>query len=235
MLKIALGAVLLASSLAAAPALAFVPAVGHAVCPIDGKPFDYPSFAAYSTYGARLDGKPFGSASFPLALAECPGSKFPVYREFKPEEIAKVKAVAASAEFRALADETPYFRLHGVVAAMGETQDARTYTALEATWQAEGQPERYRRYAAVYFQEADALVAQSKPTDQAYWNAQFYAADVARQSGDFAGAAARLAKLNDPAAPAGMAAVIKQEAGLIEARNTKPAMPPSRFADKAAP
>lgn len=214
----------------ASPALAFVPATGHAVCPLDGKGFDYPSFAAYSTYGRRLDGKPVGSAEFPLPVPECPGSLFPVYRDFKAGELDKLRSIAASTDYQPLKSETSSYRMHGVMVALGEPVEALTNAALVATWQVEGVPDRYSRYAAVFLREADAMISNlGGPSSEKSRYIQLIAADVQRQAGDFDGASKRLAVLRSNNPLADWSVAIGHEARLIEANELRSYTPATRI------
>jgi hypothetical protein len=203
----------------AGTALAEVPAKVKMVCPIDGKTFEHLGYAAYSTYGAGLDGRPYGSTRFPLRLPECPDSKMPVYRDYKPAEVAKLKAYAATEDFKSLANENPYFRLYMVEKQLGEPADTTLYALMSATWDAQGAD--YLRYGQVLVKEADTWLATQKRGSDAWWTLEFRLVNVERQMGAFSAAGQRLAILNAAGRPPkGAEDYVAETAKLIDGKDS---------------
>lgn len=187
-----------AAIILALPAWAGTPMQAAAVCPLDGKTVVYGSTGSYSTWGQELDGHPIGSWYFPLTIPQCKGSNFPIYkRDFTPEEIKAAKALVKTPGYKAIQDESSYFVIHYVLKAAGATKpDPLAYVLLQATWQVTNDPPRYARYASLLIPEVDAMLPGLKAAEEGKWWAwQIIAANVQRQSGDFAGAEARLAAL----------------------------------------
>lgn len=134
--------------LAAAPAQALTFADQTLVCPIDGKPFTSRVMSSGTSFGRYFDTRPFGPIAAPAPLPACPGNGFIVIeqRDYGAEELAKLRAFVASAEYRGwIAEETPYYRLARQMAFAGASADATANVWLQATWEAG--PERYPRYA----------------------------------------------------------------------------------------
>lgn len=200
-------------------------------CPIDGRTFTHTTTASYSTWGSHLDGLPMGSWAFPLALPQCPDSRFPVFREFETSETEELRRLVATPEYQAIANERSYYVLSHVMRALGEGEPLDwAWHVLQASWQARGDPALYRRYAAELIPMFDAAlpaVLESEPGD--WWYYQTILANVSRQAGDFGAATARLDALEgEPPLPV-LSARIALTRELIAARDSAP----RAFGDRA--
>jgi hypothetical protein len=144
--------ILLLSALAAAAvpsaSLAGIPVEETMRCPIGDRTFSYMTTASYSTWGARPDGKPFGSWEFPLALPECPDNGLVVYDQFEPGEIARLRPLVASSDYQALrtSGDTSYYRAYWLMRRMGAPIPNQLWVLVQASWQAETDPPLRRRY-----------------------------------------------------------------------------------------
>jgi hypothetical protein len=69
-------------------------------CPIGGKAFTFNTTSSHSSWGARPDGKPYGSWAFPLALPECPDNGLVLFKDYTPEEVAKLEPIVASEAYQ---------------------------------------------------------------------------------------------------------------------------------------
>lgn len=164
-------------------------------CAVGGKKFTYISTASMSRWGSRPDGKPYGSWTFPTPLPECPDNRLVMYREFKRDEIKRLKTLLASSEYRALvsAAETPYYRAYWL---MGKLPDAvldRAWVLLQASWQADGQAGRKARYQQEFVQLVASLPKPGAGEDDFGWIVmQFRAANALRELARFDEALQRL-------------------------------------------
>ncbi|MEA3017824.1 MAG: hypothetical protein QOI38_2546 [Sphingomonadales bacterium] len=124
------------------------PVSQRVTCPIGGRSFEYVTTASYSTWGARPDGRPFGSWEFPLALPECPDNGLVMYRAFSEEEAARLRPLVASPEYQALrrSGDTSYYRAYWLMGRMDAPVPETLWMLVQATWQAEGDPALRRRY-----------------------------------------------------------------------------------------
>jgi hypothetical protein len=189
-----LAAAVAAFALAAGPAVAGIPVTETMTCPIGGGSFSFTTTASYSTYGERPDGKPYGSWTFPLALPECPDNGLVLYKEYTPEEVARLEPLVASEAYQALRKEdTPYYRAHWLMKAMGLGPERYLWALLQAGWEAEARPDLRKRYLAE-LAEASAAVPP-RPGDLNWVGMEGRAINALRELGRFDEASARLVKV----------------------------------------
>lgn len=186
----------LAAALAAGEAQAGFPVTVKEKCAVGGERFTYVTTGSYSTFGARPDGKPYGSWEFPLALPECPGNGLVMYREFTADEKTRLKPLLASDDYRALRrGETPYYRAAWLERALVPGSADAPWLLLQASWQADGDPARKARYQRE-FVEAVAARARPEGGDDLDWLAlQARAVNAGRELGEFDQAMAQLKAL----------------------------------------
>jgi hypothetical protein len=179
---------------AASPASAGKPVTETMTCPIGGGSFPFTTTASYSTYGERPDGRPFGSWTFPLALPECPDNGLVLYKEYTPEEVAKLEPLVASEAYQALRKEdTSYYRAYWLMKAMGLGPERYLWALLQASWQAQDKPELRKRYLT---ELADASAAvPARPADLNWIGMEGRAINALRELGRFDEASARLARV----------------------------------------
>ena len=181
-----LAALFLTLAVAPAPAYAGIPVTRPMTCPIGGERFDFTTTASYSTFGARADGKPFGSWTFPLAIPECPGNGLLLYKEqFEPAELARLQPLIESADYRALRQqqETPYYRMSWLLGRMGEPRDNVLWALIQATWEpADDSPVRMR-----YLGELASRVLQETgpPANRGGYALRAYGINALRELGRF--------------------------------------------------
>jgi len=187
---------LLFGLLVAAPgaAQAGMPVTVKEKCAVGGESFDYTTTASYSTFGARPDGKPYGSWTFPLALPVCPTNGLVMYREFSEDEIARLPDLLASPEFVALRPaETPYYRAAWLAKALDPKAADRPWLLLDASWEADTDPVRKARYQAEFI--AAATSAPAEPASLEWLALQARAINAQRELSRFDEAAAALKAL----------------------------------------
>ena len=165
-------------------------------CPVGGEKFKYMGLASISTFGAFPDGMPFGSGSFPVALPQCPKNGLVMYREFKADEITKLSAYIAGAEYLALrpAGHTQYYLAYRIATILDDP-DAH-WVLLSASWEAKNMDPAgllARRY-----NEEFILAVESLPVDAQNFEsiaARVRAANALRELGRFAEAEAMRAAI----------------------------------------
>jgi hypothetical protein len=179
---------------ASASAVAGTPVTETMICPIGGGSFEFTTTASYSTYGERPDGKPFGSWTFPLALPECPDNGLVLYKDYTPEEVARLEPLVASEAYQALRQEdTPYYRAYWLMKEMGLGPERYLWALLQASWEAEARPELRKRYLAE-LAEASGRVPPA-PADLNWIGMEGRAINALRELGRFDEALARLDKV----------------------------------------
>lgn len=149
----------LALLLPSGAAVAGMPVTTQRTCPIGGERFAFTTTASYSTWGARPDGKPFGSWEFPLELPDCPGNGLVVYDEFSEADLARLRPLVASEEYRALRrrGDTTYYRAYWLMRRMGAPAPNTLWMLVQASWQVDGNPEMRRRYLEELVEAAPLL------------------------------------------------------------------------------
>lgn len=183
-----------ALAFAAGPVSAGMPVTETMTCPIGGGSFSFTTTASYSTYGERPDGKPYGSWTFPLALPECPDNGLVLYKQYTPEEVARLEPLVASEAYQALRKEdTPYYRAYWLMKAMELGPERYLWALLQAGWEAEARPDLRKRYLAE-LAEASAAVPP-RPGDLNWIGMEGRAINALRELGRFDEASARLAKV----------------------------------------
>ncbi|HYC05809.1 MAG TPA: hypothetical protein VED40_21125 [Azospirillaceae bacterium] len=235
-----IGATLLAAllTLAPGPAGAAMSAPVEITCPVGGERFTFTDTPSYSTWGTRPDGKPFGSWDFPLPIPECPGNGLVLYKDFSPAEIKRLRQIADQPGYRALRGETTYYRAAWLTRELEGGGLEAAWRLLQASWQADGAPERKARYQREFVEAAAALPAAPDSLD---WLAlQGRAANALRELGEFDRAARLLAglpprPLDRPGADtAGWRAYFDKLAAAVARRDARPAPPDMVPAAEAA-
>ena len=179
-----------AGAQAAAPA---APAVRTMTCPIGGGSFPFTAVAPPLVTGERPDGRPYGNVAFPIRLPECPDNGLVLYKDYDAGEVAKLEPLIASEAYRALGKETQYYRAYWLMREMGLGPERYLWALLQASWEAEGQPELRKRYLAE-LAEASAKVPP-RPADLAWIGMEGRAINALRELGRFDEAMARLEKV----------------------------------------
>ncbi|MGA9582364.1 MAG: hypothetical protein WBR13_10400 [Allosphingosinicella sp.] len=177
----------------AAPVPAPVPA-RTMTCPIGGAGFQFQPVAPPVVAGERPDGKPVGGVSFPIALPECPDNGLVLYKEYEPDEVARLKPLIESEAYRALIEnETQYYRAYWLMREMGLAPELYLWALLQASWEAEAKPELRKRYLEELV-EASAKVPP-RPGDLGWIGMEGRAINALRELGRFDEALARLDKV----------------------------------------
>ncbi|MFL6858958.1 MAG: hypothetical protein ACJ8EB_13770 [Allosphingosinicella sp.] len=185
---------LLPLALAAPAAAAAVPAPRTMTCPVGGASFTYRPAPAVVPSGERPDGRPYSTGIVPAPLPECPDNGLILYKDYEPDEVAKLEPLVASEAYQALRKEdVPYYRAYWLMKAMGLGPEDYLYVLLQASWQAEDRPELRKRYLAE-LAEVSAKVP-ARPRDLNWIGMEGRAIDALRELGRFDEAAARLAKV----------------------------------------
>lgn len=141
-------AVSVAVAVVAAPATASIPFPTRITCPTDGRVVETWQVMAYSTWGERPDGKPYGSAEFPLPLVECADGLVMYENEFGAEAAARLRPLVASLEYSALgaAGHSSYYRAYWLMRQMEEPAHDQLAFLVQAIWQTDDRPELRRLY-----------------------------------------------------------------------------------------
>lgn len=153
-------------------------------CAVGGERFSYTTTGSYSTWGARPDGKPYGSWTFPMELPVCPKNGLVMFRDFTPDELHRLPEILARPEFAALRDaESPYYRAAWLAGALDPQGVDRPWLLLSATWESDREPSRKARYQAEFI--AAAAAAPVRPGELEWFALQVRAINARRELGRF--------------------------------------------------
>jgi hypothetical protein len=129
-----------------------------------------------------------------LALPECPKNGLVLYKEYEPQEVAKLETLVASDEYQALRkQDVPFYRAYWLMGQMGVAVEPRLIALQRAIWAADAQPELRARYLAEFAAETAKL--PRKVEDVNWIGMEGRAINALRELGRFDDAEARLAKV----------------------------------------
>lgn len=172
-------------------ALAGTPVSEQVTCALGGERFTHQTTAAYTTFGQRPDGKPYGSWRFPLALPECPKSGLVMYRAFTKDERARLPALLADPVFVDLRrGQTPYYRAAWLEHALQPRSSVTAWLLLNASWEADDESLRKARYQDEFIDAVAVLGPDAAPRER--FALQVRAANALRELGRFDAAGAAL-------------------------------------------
>lgn len=153
-------------------------------CPIGGQKFKATVYGSYFGYGGRPDGRPLGTMRGYVPPPECPGNHLILYRDFSPAEIARLKPLIASAQYRGLLEtDTVFYRIAWLEHALDPQSPAYVWYLLRATWYVDQDPEKKTRYRAHFLAVAEAVPAQ--PSDIKSLTLRLRVLNVYRETGQF--------------------------------------------------
>jgi hypothetical protein len=166
------------------------PAAQPMTCPIGGGSFTYTRPAVQSVRGTRPDGRPYGAAA-PPPLPECPDNGLVLFKDYTPEEVAKLEPLIASPAFQALREsDTQYYRAYWLMKELGVAPEDSLWVLLQASWEADGKPELRARYLAELV-ESSAKVAPN-PSSLNWVGMEAHAINALRELGRFDEAQSRI-------------------------------------------
>lgn len=176
-----------------APALAQGSAKQTMTCPIGGGSFDYVVPVGAPPLGERPDGKPYGTPA-PNPLPECPANGLVLYKDYTPDEVAKLEPLVGSDDYQALRRaDTQYYRAYWLMKRMDVPLQIQLLALLQAGWEADGKPALRARYLAE-FAEASGK-AEKRSNDLRWVGMEARAVNALRELGRFDEARARLAEI----------------------------------------
>ena len=187
---------ILAAAIAACPFVAAgaAPTSQTMTCPIGGKSFTFTSSEPGTVLGTRPDGRPYGNSAFPAPIPECPDNGLVLYKQYTPEEVAKLEPIIASDEYKALRTaETTYYRAYWLMKKMGLGPEDYLWALLQASWQADSKPDLKARYLTELVEGSAAVTP--KPDDMNWIGMEARSANALRELGRLDEAMARLDKI----------------------------------------
>lgn len=189
-----------------------------ATCPVDGTSFEYDSTPSFTIMGRRLDGCPYGSWRFPVEIPRCPTCRFPAVSNLVADDkVEAARALTASPEYAALAEEADYYALAFVMARLEVGGPlARIDKWMKACWETGPADARYGRYVRELADRLHAVPEAVRAEDAESWAViDTFVANLQRQAGDFGGAVRRLDALEASGEADGLETLMTRTRALI--------------------
>ena len=115
-------------------------------CPVDGEKFEFYGQGSGTSFGAMLDGQPYGAIMMPWPIPKCPQNGMVIYKKFSEEEIVILKPFIRSKEYQKLQKrETDYWLAYILSKHLAAPVAEQISLMQKATWEAKGG--QYERYA----------------------------------------------------------------------------------------
>lgn len=161
-------------------------------CPVGGKQFVANVRAAWTSFGARPDGKAYNNYISPQPIIECPDNKLLMYRDFSKEEVKRLAALIASDEYRAIRKkETSYYAANWLARKMQDSPLTQFAFLQKAKWQADTE-ERLTRYTREMLAAIPPALAAQEYGSDIWWQLSWQQVNAHRELGDFAAARSQL-------------------------------------------
>jgi hypothetical protein len=164
-------------------------------CPVGGKTFTHIGTGSSSTWGARPDGKTYGSWESPEPVPECPDNGLVIFEKFSKDDIKKLEVIVPSAEFQALRSETTYFRIHYLHQKLHADAGPMPWILLQAKWESDNDASRHKRYTEAFIESAKLKLKTSTQNDLGWWALNGRLVNALRELGRFEEATALISVL----------------------------------------
>jgi tetratricopeptide (TPR) repeat protein len=157
------------------------------VCPLDGTTFEALVDFSGTESGQRLDLKPLGPISAPWHLPVCPKCGFVLIKTTLTDaEKATLLPFVASPDYQLWRNEYPsYFLGAKILERLAAPENAIAYAFLQASWQAEPEPEKHRACLSESLVHFQRYLLRCTTRDEAWINAELVCGEILRQIGDF--------------------------------------------------
>jgi hypothetical protein len=140
-------------------------------CPYDGHRFTARVQLSGTVFDRGLDLRKRGAILSPSPLAVCPTNGFVFLdKDYSEEEFERLRPLILSDEYRALKDETPYYRVAWVLDRTGIPSTEVAWYLLQASWEAAGDPVRYARYASELLERLAKEVGETRDEERETFN-----------------------------------------------------------------
>jgi uncharacterized protein (DUF2225 family) len=157
-------------------------------CPVCETKFKARVHLISSSRGARLDLKPIGCTA-PSPVPVCPKCGFIHFRDgdHPAAELKSLKEYAASDAYKKLVrdGETPHYRLAKTFSHLKRDPHQVAFMHLSASWEAEGDKARQKRYLEDCLAAYDAAVKAGSEEEDAQRTAKYLRVELQRRLGRF--------------------------------------------------
>ncbi|HKX92706.1 MAG TPA: hypothetical protein VJM15_09820 [Sphingomicrobium sp.] len=168
------------------------------VCPVGGETFTAQVIGSMSSWGQRPDGRRYGTTPI-VPITECPGNGLVLFEEkFDDADLEKLTSLVNSTDYQSARKfETPHYRAWWLMDRMGRDPFDTAFTLLVATWEADGNAEKKRRYQRMFVESAAKLPWSEAKRSDWFW-VNLRAANALREMGEFEASATLLEAIDKP-------------------------------------
>lgn len=173
-------------------------------CPVGGETFRQDVEMMFYPLEGLPNGSSFGGQLSDRMVPVCPGNGLalaPAYdgnegdpeafTDYTPEEIAKLPALIASAEYTAIAGEAAYLRLYWLATKLGRPALQRFHLLQHVSWVG-ATPEQHRANLERFVSLGEGLISAPDFDPERRWKARYFVANALRELGRFDEAKAKL-------------------------------------------
>jgi len=183
-----------ATALLVCPVPAAAEEIEPVVCPVGGEEFLAPVLEPQESWGARPDGKPYGSGAWPQPLVRCPANGLVLFDDFSEAELARLETLIAAPDYAEIVrSRTSYYAAYWLARALDRPLARQAALLLQATWQVNYPPPARQALLGEYLAFIDGPFRAAPAATQLAYRA--YAVNAERERGEWLAAETRLAAL----------------------------------------
>lgn len=177
------------------------------VCPVGGETFRQNVEMIYFPLESLPNGSNPGGQMSDIMVPICPGNGLVLvpkhdgdedepeaFAPYTADELTKLPALIASADYKALSDEANFYKLYWLSGKLGRPGLQRYHLLQHISWIGKT-PEQHRRYLEFFVSEAGALIDSPDFDPARRFRARYYVANALRELGRFEEAKAWLEAL----------------------------------------
>ncbi|MFZ1566933.1 hypothetical protein [Sphingorhabdus sp.] len=180
---------------------------GVFTCPVGGEEFYQNVEMNYFPLESLPNGSNPGGQLSDIMVPICPGNGLVLapkydgndgdpeaFADYSPEELAKLPALIASKDYKALSGEANYLKLYWLSDKLGRPSMQRFHLLQHVSWIGKT-AEQHRRYLEMFVAQADALIDSPDFASERRLRSRYYVVNALRELGRFDEAKARLTAL----------------------------------------
>jgi hypothetical protein len=164
-------------------------------------------------------------ATAPWPHPKCPGNGFVLYkRDFTDAEIAKLREFVLSSHYRSMSETHSTRYLEAVLRRhLGEPPYDVGWSLVQASWEVQSNPVRYRQHAEEALATYDAIPLQNLPDIRQRIVKRMISGELARRLGRFESARERFLEMRDSAelAKPFYQRIVELQLKLVRAKDTR--------------